>query len=99
MNIRYDVHYALRQFVKTKPIKFKYNPWILYGKHVYCDNFTLYFGKESNTSEFHKLHLGTKVILNSLSTVENPKSHCIYFNNSFSSHMLIKIMKNNENQS
>lgn len=45
MNIRYYVQNALRQFIKTKPIKFEYNPWILYGKHVYCYNFTLYFGK------------------------------------------------------
>ncbi|KAJ8913370.1 hypothetical protein NQ315_008762 [Exocentrus adspersus] len=47
-------------------------------------------GKESNqTAE----PLGTRVVLDMLSIVENSKNHCVYFDNFFSSHALLCKLK------
>lgn len=57
MIVRY---HSLKQFIKSKPIRFGYKLWALCGNDGYCYNFTLYCGKESNISETGKLPLGTK---------------------------------------
>ncbi|KFM60345.1 PiggyBac transposable element-derived protein 2, partial [Stegodyphus mimosarum] len=93
MIVRYYGHHTLKQFIKSKPIRFGYKLWALCGNDGYCYNFALYCGKETNTSESDKLPLGTKVVLNLLSIVEDPKSHRVYFDNFFTSHALLKKLK------
>ena len=93
MIVRYYGHHTLKQFIKAKPIRFGYKLWALCGNDGYCYNFSLYCGKESNSSETDKLPLGTKVVLNLLSIVDDPNSHCIYFDNFFTSHALLKKLK------
>ncbi|XP_035216457.1 piggyBac transposable element-derived protein 3-like [Stegodyphus dumicola] len=93
MIVRYYGHHTLKQFIKSKPIRFGYKIWALCGNDGYCYNFALYCGKETNTSESDKLPLGTKVVLDLLSIVEDPKSHRVYFDNFFTSHALLKKLK------
>ncbi|XP_035206798.1 piggyBac transposable element-derived protein 3-like [Stegodyphus dumicola] len=95
MIVRYYGHHTLKQFIKSKskPIRFGYKLWALCSNDGYCYNFALYCGKETNTSESDKLPLGTKVVLNLQSIVEDPKSHRVYFDNFFTSHALLKKLK------
>ncbi|XP_035216951.1 piggyBac transposable element-derived protein 3-like [Stegodyphus dumicola] len=93
MIVRYYGHHTLKQFIKSKPIRFGHKFRALCGNDGYCYNFALYCGKETNTSESDKLPLGTKVVLNLLSIVEDPKSHRVYFDNFFTSHALLKKLK------
>ncbi|GFW98920.1 BED-type domain-containing protein [Trichonephila clavipes] len=45
MMIRYYDHY-FKQYIKGKPIRFRYKMWALCGNNGYCYNFDLFCGKE-----------------------------------------------------
>lgn len=90
MMVRYYGRHSLKQFIRSKPIRFGYKLWAMCGDDGYCFNFSLYAGKESNqTAE----PLGTRVVVDMLSIVENSKNHCVYFDNFFSSHSLLCKLK------
>ncbi|XP_065664814.1 piggyBac transposable element-derived protein 3-like [Hydra vulgaris] len=46
MMVRYYGHHGLKQFIRGKPIRFRYKIWSLIGGSGYCFNFLLYCGKE-----------------------------------------------------
>ena len=78
MIVRYYGHHSLKQFIRGKQIRFGYKFWELCGVSGYCYNFDLYCGKATNMEENSDLLLGSKVVLNMLSVVENPHSyHCV----------------------
>lgn len=86
MIVRYYGHHSLKQFIRAKPIRFGYKLWAMCGEDGYCYCFSLYTGKETQQLSDP---LGTRVVLKMLSIVENPKSHCVYFDNFFTSHELL----------
>ncbi|XP_066258244.1 piggyBac transposable element-derived protein 2-like [Euwallacea similis] len=90
MMVRYYGRHSMKQFIRTKPIRFGYKLWALCGEDGYCFSFSPYAGKEDNQSN---TPLGTRVILSMLSVVKNPKCYCIYFDNFFSSHALFVRLK------
>ncbi|KAG8226269.1 hypothetical protein J437_LFUL004826 [Ladona fulva] len=87
MIIRYYGHHPLKQFIRSKPIRFGYNLWALSGENGYCYNFSLYCGKESENIK--NAPLGTRVVNQMLSIVDDPSSHVIYFDNFFTSFALL----------
>lgn len=91
MIVRYYGHHSLKQFIKGKPIRFGYKLWALCGEDGFCYNFSLYCGKDLSQT-VHVEPLGTRVVTNMLSVVENPESYFIYFDNFFSSHALFHML-------
>ncbi|XP_068234189.1 piggyBac transposable element-derived protein 3-like [Palaemon carinicauda] len=81
MIVRYYEHNTLKQFMWGKPIRFGYKFLALCGVSVYCYNFDLYCGKGSANEENSDLLLGSEVVLNMLSVVNNPFSYNVYFDN------------------
>ena len=74
---------GFKQFIRSKPIRFGYKLWALYGVSGYCYNFNLNCGKSSNVDNRSNLLLGSKVVLNMLDVVQDPYSHNVFFDNLF----------------
>ena len=86
--IKYYGHNALKQFMRGKPIRFGYKFWALCGISGYCYNFDLYCGRNQQEGPHDDLCLGSRVVLQMLEVVEEPRSHCIFFDNLFTSLVL-----------
>lgn len=84
MIVRYNRHHSIKQFIRSKPIRFEYKLWAMCGSYQYCYKFALYCGKEINKPQTLD-SLGIPVVNNMLSIVENPTSRQIYFDNLFTS--------------
>lgn len=69
MMVWYYCRQWLKQFIRSKPIRFGYKFWTLYDISGWCYNFYLYYGKEAT---LWNESLGTKVITNMLSVVDDP---------------------------
>lgn len=91
MIVKYFGRHGLKQFIRGKPIRFGYKLWALCGSNGYCFKFDLYCGAETSTNaaKNQDLNLGTRVVVNLLDCVENPRSHCVYFDNLFTSRDLL----------
>ena len=94
MIVRYYGHNTLKQFMRGKPIRFGYKFWALCGVSGYCYNFDLYCGKGSANEENSDLLLGSKVVLNMLSVIDNPFSYNVYFDNLFTDYALLVHLRN-----
>jgi hypothetical protein len=92
MMVRYYGRHGLKHFIRGKTIRFGYKLWALCGDSGYCFNFSLYCGKEAVQSNNP---LGTRVVTNMLSVVDDPFGYTIHFDNYFSSYDLLKILKDN----
>lgn len=94
MIVKYYGHNTLKQFIRGKPIRFGYKFWALCGSSGYCYNFDLYTGKSIAKNDREDLALGSRVVLDMLDFVSDPASHCIYFDNLFTSRdLLIHLQK------
>uniref|UniRef100_A0A0L8IF49 PiggyBac transposable element-derived protein domain-containing protein n=1 Tax=Octopus bimaculoides TaxID=37653 RepID=A0A0L8IF49_OCTBM len=82
-------HHTLKQFIRSKPIRFGYKFWAICGVSGYCYNFDLYCGKSSSDDNRVDLLLGSKVILNMLDVVEEPQSYSVFFDNLFTGYELL----------
>lgn len=91
MIVRYYGHHSVKQFIRNKPIRFGYKLWALCGDSGYCFHFSLYCGKE--TSETVHVPLGSRVVMNMLSVVDDPRSHVVFFDNFFTSYALLVQLK------
>jgi hypothetical protein len=65
MVVKYYGHNSLKEFICGKPIRFRYNLWVLRGTATLLQ-LQLYCGKDPTNSEMADLLLGSKVILNML---------------------------------
>lgn len=92
MMVKYFGHHPIKQFIKTKPIRFGYKFWAMCGVTGYCFNFDLYCGRKEKTDHVPKT-LGSAVVEQMLSIIEDPNSHCAYFDNYFSSYDLFRSLK------
>ena len=93
MIIKYYGHNALKQFMRGKPIRFGYKFWALCGISGYCYNFDLYCGRNQQEGPHDDLCLGSRVVLQMLEVVEEPRSHCIFFDNLFTSLDLLTYLR------
>lgn len=91
MIVKYFGRHGLKQFIRGKPIRFGYKLWALCGSNGYCFKFDLYCGAETatNYAKNEDLALGSRVVVNLLDCVSDPSSHCIYFDNLFTSRDLL----------
>ncbi|XP_014777174.1 piggyBac transposable element-derived protein 3 [Octopus bimaculoides] len=89
MIVKYYGLHALKQFIRSKPIRFGYKFWALWGVSGYCYNFDLYCGKSSSDDNRADLLLGSKVVLNMLDVVEEPQSYSVFFDNLFTGYELL----------
>lgn len=89
MVVKYFGRNKLKQFIKGKPIRFGYKLWALCGVSGFCYNFDLYCGREINPGD-ETLPLGTRVVQNLLTVVEDPLSYEVYFDNFFTNLDLLR---------
>ncbi|XP_068205405.1 piggyBac transposable element-derived protein 3-like [Palaemon carinicauda] len=80
--------------MRVKPIRFEYKFWALFGVSGYCYNFDLYCGKGSANEENINLLLGSQVVLNMLSVLDNPFSFNVYFDHLFPDYTLLVHLRN-----
>ena len=83
--VRYHGLHSTKQYIKGKPVKFGYKPWILCNSDGYTYNFKIYCGKDESRTNA----LGTHVVEKMLSPVTNPSQHVVFFDNFFTSHTLL----------
>ncbi|KAB0805128.1 hypothetical protein PPYR_02098 [Photinus pyralis] len=91
MIVKYFGKRGLKQFIRGKPIRFGYKLWALCSSNGYCFQFDLYCGAETSTNVARNgdLALGSRVVVNLLDCVEDASSHCVYFDNLFTSRDLL----------
>ena len=78
--------HSCKQFIRAKPICFKYKLWVLSSATGVPYKIEIYQGRTNQGSD--KL-LRARVVKNPLEICKNPKDHNVYFDNFFSSHLLI----------
>jgi len=89
--IEYFVKHSAKQFMKGKPVRFGYKNWMLVSSSGYCYDFDVYCGKNEN--EKRTMPLGAKVVLDFVSKIPNPSPYNVYFDNYFTTHSLMKVLK------
>lgn len=96
--IKYYGHHSAKQFIRSKPVRFGYKNWTLCSATEYNYSFDTYCGAKTKTDNNGKkvetLPLGSQVVLDLLEMVAIPSDHCVFFDNFFTSHSLLKILKN-----
>nr|XP_023013431.1 piggyBac transposable element-derived protein 2-like [Leptinotarsa decemlineata] len=93
--VKYFGHHSAKQFIRGKPVRFGYKDWMLCGSTGYCYAFDTYCGAKisKNQTSDENLPLGSKVVLDLLEIVAVPSDHIVYFDNYFTSHALLKTLK------
>lgn len=93
--VKYFGHHSSKQFIRGKPVRFGYKDWMICSSTGYCYRFDTYCGAKQNIDKITKesLPLGSRVVLDLLSVVEEPKDHIIFFDNYFTSHDLMKTLR------
>nr|CAH7746200.1 unnamed protein product [Callosobruchus chinensis] len=96
--VKYFGHHSAKQFIRGKPVRFGYKVWMLCSSTGYCYNFDVYCGAKpsSISTENQKkstLPLGSKVVLELLECVAQPSDHSVFFDNYFTSHSLLKMLR------
>ena len=78
--------HSCKQFIRAKPICFKYKLWVLSSATEVPYKIEIYQGRTNQGSDEP---LGTRVVKNASEICKNPKDHSVYFDNFFSSYSLI----------
>lgn len=100
MMVKYYGRFRLKQFIKSKPIRFGIKMWALGSVSGYVFNFDIYCGKNEETVELAKCALGSRVVLSMLQPllINTPprklRKYHVYFDNLFSSPDLLIHLKN-----
>ncbi|KFM77194.1 PiggyBac transposable element-derived protein 3, partial [Stegodyphus mimosarum] len=86
-------HHSAKMFIRGKQIRFGYKIWMLCSNNGYPYVMKIYSGKSSVTENSP---LGSRVVWELLSSVENPSKREIFFDNFFSSHKLFTDLSEND---
>lgn len=89
--VPYFGRHSCKMFIRGKPVRFGFKLWCLCSHNGYLYKFIPYGGKVENVDKH--MALGTRVVLDLLSVVENPERHRIFFDNFFSSYSLFATLK------
>lgn len=89
--VKYYGKHPSKQFIRGKPIRFGYKVWMLTSSSGYSYDFDVYCG--ANNSAPRSIPLGPQVVTNFLQKVEHPENHKIFFDNFFTTHALMKLLK------
>jgi DNA excision repair protein ERCC-6 len=87
--VPYYGHHSCKMFIRSKPIRFGYKIWMLCSSGGYPYNMQIYSGKDSDENG----PLGHRVINKMTEVIEKPSNHEIFFDNFFTSHDLLKDLK------
>ncbi|KAI4462446.1 transposase is4 [Holotrichia oblita] len=92
--VKYFGHHSSKQFIRGKPVRLGYKDWMICSSSGYCYQFDTYCGAKQNRNGTDKnLPLGSKVVLDLLEIVTEPQDHIIFFDNYFTSHGLLKTLR------
>lgn len=96
--VKYFGHHSAKQFIRGKPVRFGYKEWMLCSSTGYCYNFDVYCGAKpssvsTESSTKFTLPLGSRVV-ELLECVAQPSDHTVFFDNYFTSHSLLKMLRN-----
>lgn len=84
--VLYYGHHSAKMFIRGKPIRFGYKIWMLCSNSGYPYAMRIYSG---SSSEIENSPLGSRVVWELLSTIQNPEKHGVFFDNFFTSHKLL----------
>lgn len=90
--VRYYGRHSAKQFIRGKPVRFGYKNWMLCSSTGYCYQFDTYAGAK-NYPTVSNIPLGSKVVLDLLTVIKCPSDHIIYFDNYFTSHRLMNVLR------
>lgn len=99
MMVKYYGRFKLKQFIKSKPIRFGIKLWALCSANGYAFNFDIYCGKNEEVVKLAKCALGSRVVLSMLEemlkTIPPRKlmRYHVYFDNLFCSPDLLVHLK------
>ncbi|XP_014487681.1 PREDICTED: piggyBac transposable element-derived protein 3-like [Dinoponera quadriceps] len=89
MMVKYYSRFTLKQFIKSKPIRFGIKMWALGSANGYVFNFDIYCGKNEETLKLSKCPLGSRVVISMLEPLlinTSPRKlaqYHVYFDNLF----------------
>ena len=79
----YFGNHLFKIFIRGKPIRFGYKKWIFVSSCDYPLKFETYVG----ASEMRRdQSFGSCIVSNLFLIVKNPRQHCVYFDNFFTSY-------------
>ncbi|XP_055634280.1 piggyBac transposable element-derived protein 3-like [Toxorhynchites rutilus septentrionalis] len=88
--VPYFGRHSCKMYIKGKPIRFGYKVWCLCSTEGYLYQFMPYCGASDNYNR--TVGLGADVVLRLLGRVEHPTRYVIYFDNFFTSYLLMLIL-------
>ncbi|XP_029459182.1 piggyBac transposable element-derived protein 3-like [Rhinatrema bivittatum] len=96
--VPYYGHHSCKMFIRGKPIRFGYKIWMMCSPDGFPFSMQIYTGakyqpEESGTDKTEKVPLGTRVISDLISVIQEPRNHCLFFDNFFTSHNLMVELK------
>lgn len=90
--VKYFGHHSSKQFIRGKPVRFGYKDWMLCSSTGYCYQLDTYCGAKQR-QEKENLPLGSKIVLELLKVVDEPANHILFFDNYFTSHSLLRSLR------
>ena len=84
--VPYYGRHSCKQFIRAKPIRFRYKLWVLASATRVLYKIEICQGRTNQGSDEP---LGTCVLKNALKICKNPKDRSVYFDNFFSNYSLI----------
>lgn len=91
--VKYFGGHSSKQFIRGKPVRFGFKNWMLTSSCGYVYQFDTYCGAKNVSTEKSKLPLGSRVVLDLLDSVPIPTDHVVFFDNFFTSHDLLVLLK------
>lgn len=89
--VPYFGRHSAKMFIRGKPIRFGYKLWALCSDGGYMFQFIPYSGASSTYNK--SLGLGASVVIELLKHCEHPMQHTVHFDNFFTSHYLLCLLK------
>ena len=86
--VPYFGRHSAKMFIRSKPIRFGYKNWVLASSDGYLNKLETYT-RTCITKDSSK-PLGPQVVSDLLSIVEKSACHCVYFDNFFTSYLLLQ---------
>ena len=86
----YHGKHSCKMFIKMKPIRFGYKLWVLAGSDGFPYSIEMYQGK---CTDANAKPLGFRVVEGLMETVPDSQSHCLYFDNFFTSYNLLRKLR------
>nr|CAH7753836.1 unnamed protein product [Callosobruchus chinensis] len=89
--VKYLVTIPQSNLLEENQWRFGYKVWMLCSSTGYCYNFDSSISTENQKKS--TLPLGSKVVLELLECVAQPSDHSVFFDNYFTSHSLLKMLR------